>query len=282
MNRFPIQQFTSVGRVLDPFQYRTNLFIMLATALGGVAAGGVTLLASGDLGAAIAAGFFTGAAIFMAWVLSRDLDPDHDYSAFVAAAVAFVLSPVPVAILPVATLIVLNRIVTRVVGPPARLADSLMALVLTGAAVALGAWQVGVAAVAAFTLDSLLDRPLRSQFRFAILTGVLTLALMSYRPPAGLVLPGVPLLLAAAVAGGLLALVAARTRRVAVPADMPGYSISIQRLRAATAVTLLLGGLALLNGDAGAVSYLPVWAAAAGIPLYRLGVLVRRAREGAA
>jgi hypothetical protein len=282
MNRFPVQQFTSVGRVLDPFQYRTNLYIMLATALGGVVAGGVTLLGSGDLGAAVAAGFYTGAAIFMAWVLARDLDPDHDYSAFVAAAVAFVFSPVPVAILPVAALIVLNRIVTRVVGPPARLLDSLMALVLAGAAVALGAWQVGVAAVAAFTLDALLERPLRSQFTFAILTGVLTLALMSYRPPAPLALPGVPLLLAVAVAGGLLALVAARTPLIATPADVPGYSISVARVRAATGVALLLGGLALLGSDAGAAPYLPVWAAAAGIVLYRVGLLARQARAGAA
>lgn len=282
MNRFPVQQFTSVGRVLDPFQYRTNLYIMLATALGGVVAGGITLLGSGDLGAAVAAGFYTGAAVFMAWVLARDLDPDHDYSAFVAAAVAFVFSPVPVAILPVAALIVLNRIVTRVVGPPARLSDSLMAMVLAGAAVALGAWEVGVAAVAAFTLDALVERPLRSQFTFAILTGVLTLALMSYRPPAPLAPPGVPLLLAAAVAGGLLGLVAVRTHHIATPADVPGYDISMARVRAATGVTLLLGGLALLGSDAGAASYLPVWAAAAGIVLYRVWLLARQARAGAA
>lgn len=66
--------YFTIGRKIDP-RYKTNLWILLMT--GGVVVG--SLLRTGDWGTSLvfAVGFF------LSWALARELDPLHEYSAFV-------------------------------------------------------------------------------------------------------------------------------------------------------------------------------------------------------
>ncbi len=67
--------YFTIGRKIDP-RYKTNLWILLITA--GVLVG--SLLWTGDWGTSLvfAVGFF------LSWAIARELDPLHEYSAFVA------------------------------------------------------------------------------------------------------------------------------------------------------------------------------------------------------
>lgn len=69
----------TLGRKID-FRYKSNLIIVLfsfiVTALGRFATGEVL------------SGIYLGGGVFLTWALSRELDPAHDYSAFIAAALS--------------------------------------------------------------------------------------------------------------------------------------------------------------------------------------------------
>ncbi|MFO8069193.1 MAG: hypothetical protein R6U02_04285 [Alkalibacterium sp.] len=66
-----------MGRNID-FSYKTNQIIALL-ALFTAAIG---WLLTGE----VSAGIYIGAGVFLTWALSREIDPKHDYSAFIAAA----------------------------------------------------------------------------------------------------------------------------------------------------------------------------------------------------
>lgn len=69
----------TLGRKID-LRYKPNLIIVLASLL--VAA--VGWLMSGEF----LSGIYLGGGFFLTWALSRELDPAHDYSAFIAAALS--------------------------------------------------------------------------------------------------------------------------------------------------------------------------------------------------
>ena len=79
-----LHNFTSIGRTIDP-RYSTNLAIFILAAIVTIAGAikeylaGTVILDSGVWG--ILAGITT----FFAWALCRELDPDHELSAFIAA-----------------------------------------------------------------------------------------------------------------------------------------------------------------------------------------------------
>ncbi|MFN8608125.1 MAG: hypothetical protein U0931_11380 [Vulcanimicrobiota bacterium] len=141
-----IRNICSLWRGLDP-AYPTNVAIVLGSAACWVL-----------WGASL------GLSVFLAWALTRELDPDHPASAVLAAGLAglggyssglFVL-------------LLALRLVNRSPGTPARLLDSLLVLGLAWARPQ-AAWLVA----AAFLLDASLERPLKRHFVFAALALVL-------------------------------------------------------------------------------------------------------------
>lgn len=67
----------TLGRSMD-FSYKTNQMIVLASAV--VAAIGWWLTGN------VLSGVYIGFSVFLTWALVRELDPNHDYAAFLAAA----------------------------------------------------------------------------------------------------------------------------------------------------------------------------------------------------
>lgn len=80
-------KFGGLNRPIDP-RYATNLAILLLASLIGSVSGLGMLGAGESLAAAFGEGFYVGAAIFFSWAICREVDPDHEYSAFVAAGLA--------------------------------------------------------------------------------------------------------------------------------------------------------------------------------------------------
>ncbi len=269
-----LYRYTSLGRTLDP-RLPTNALIVGLTVLGGVLGGLAALLGGGDLGAALAAGFWVGAAVFMAWVVTREIDPDHPYSAFVSAGLALAaglaLGAPALALLPLVAAIIGLRLINRVVGPPFRWTDSLAVL---GVAALLAATGSGLAAIllgAACALDGLLPPPLRRHLVLAAIVIALGAAAVSLQPiaVAGLAGETSTLIFVIVLAFGFLAIT---THRVITDSDVPGFGISVTRVQAAMAWLLVLAVVhGLAYGSVALPAFLPVWAALAGGALYRAG-----------
>ena len=269
MNPNELYKITALGRALDPFKYPTNRYIMILTVVAGVLAGVYSLATGGDLGTAILAGIYAGAAVFITWVLSRDADPDNPYSAFVGAALALFFIPSPLALLSLAALVIVLRLVSRIVGTPTKIWDIGAALLILVAALLVDGWIIGVVAAIAFLMDALLVNGVRVQLGSAVIAIVGTvLAVLSKTPvitaPSALYLAqGIIVLIAFAV-------VIWTSTRFTTMCDAPNVEVEPIRIRAAMSLLAITGILSMFGGDAGMAAFVPVWTAMAGISLYRI------------
>jgi hypothetical protein len=266
----PLTQYTSIGRIFNPRLYRTHAVIFIMTVVGGVIAGAITLLInSRPLTDAIGAGFFTGAAIFMSWIISREVDPDNEYSGFLSALIAFFLvSFGTVNLLFVSLLILAPRMVNRVTGLPTRIADNILILALAIIAVVMGMWQAGIIAGVAFALDALLNQPQRSQFAFAGISIGATVVFMVTQPVL-LVMPSMLVLALSLITLGVFAYVIYQTDKLKTLCDIPRYRLDVNRVRGAMFVVMLGAALTLLGGDSIVLANVPLWATLAGVAVYR-------------
>jgi hypothetical protein len=278
-----LQQISGVARPLDP-GYPSNRWIGIVT---------LAVLALAWLGRGAAAEDWLAAAgwavvgavaVFLAWALARELDPDAEGAAFTAAgimAAALLAAGASGAALPdLAALFVLllaTRVLNRTSGLGATVADGIGLL-------ALGLWLTTqgqplylVAGAAALLLDGLM--PPRARRRLivggAALAIAAVIAVAASQPPA----PAVPHplaptwlpLLAALVAAALLLPSVRAAGRAQSTGDATGAPLSPARVRAGQGLALVTGLIAvLLQGAAGLIGLLPLWAAMAGVGSTRL------------
>jgi len=271
--------WTSFERPVYP-GYSTNFAILAAAAIAGVIAGSLRLVRSGgDIGASIATGFFMGAAVFIAWSLTREADPDHNAAAFVSAGAAFVLSILwnvpPLDLLVLGAIIVFLRLIDRIVGPPFHWLDTIGSF----AFVLILAWQqqwllvlfMGIA----YMIDAVWEpTPLRRHILFALVSGMVALYAMSQQTLQTLALSTENMIVLGTCL--LIFLIFIFTlSQLRTKADTPGYSLNLGRIRATDVWLLLLGiGFMLFAGDAGVRMLVPLWGVFAGPPLYALGTWI--------
>jgi len=272
-----LKDVSAILRVLDP-RYPTNLAIIVLSTVVGAAALLYQLVAGmsffDSLVWSVGASFTVG----LAWAISRELDPDHDLSAFVAAALA--IAGLAIFGLPSLIfhfwLLVLARVVIRPVGFSARLGDSLVLLALGGWLAWDGNWIVGLMTAVAFLLDARLSEPLRRQLYFAgvvLLMTVVFVALNGWSRPDD----ETSLLAAVLLISVLLVWVIIGSGEVESGTDATREPMDGRRVRAAQLVSLLTALLmAWWYGNDGVVQLVPLWAAFLGIALFRIGVRVRR------
>ena len=270
---------SSLGRPLDP-AYKTNIAIMILTLLTGVVMGGVSLLQSGDFGLAIGAGLLYGAIVFVAWVITREIDPDHDLSAFVSVALAFGaalwLMPSTIALWPLGLVILGSRMLTRVVGVRATLIDSLILVAFIGLIAYSGYIAVALAATAFFFLDAWLQEPLRRQWAFGALALVITfLVALITNQGMSLVPVSMPYMLVIGVISLAFLLTILLKGQITTHSDFGNRPLSLSRVRVAMLMTLAIGLVqAVTNSDGGVLSMITLWASLAAVPLYRLIVRI--------
>lgn len=276
-------QFSSLGRTLDP-RYPTNRWIIIIGFL--VGAGGLVyrLVLGEPLLEAVWWAFQAAAMVGLAWVLGRELDPDHEYAAFVGVPLALVGVWLlgPGSILAGVWLVQILRMVNRTAGLAAKLTDSLVVLAFCLWTVYQGGWVYGAVTALAFALDALLPQGNRRQLLFAALALVGTLVLVAVTDAGGtggsslLTGTSLPAWSVAVGAAVLFLPVIASARRVCSVGDASGEPLQPRRVQAAQVLTLLGGlGLVLLRGESGLAAWLPYWSAVVGLALFRVLALLR-------
>ncbi len=272
-----INRYTSIGRTLDP-RTPTHALVMALAALGGLISAGIALLAGQDFNTALIAGFVTGVATFLAWVYTREIDPDYPYSALVSAGLALAaslaLGAQALALLPLFAAIIGLRLINRIVGPPFHWIDSLATLALT---LLLAANGEGIAAILmgiAFALDGLLKPPLRRHLAFAAVAAAAGIIGIINQPITPARLEGTTgnIIFVIVLAFGFLLI---STQHVKSTTDVPGYDLRGERVQAAMVWALAAAFLSgFLQGEAALPAYLPLWAALVGTAVYRGGTII--------
>ena len=236
------------------------------------------LIAGVQLVQSISWGIAAGLAVFLAWALARELDPDHDLSAFVAAGLALIgllFLDLP-GLTVLFWMIILLRLVNRTVGLPATILDSLLILGLGSWLTLQGEWVYGLMTALAFLLDSQLSPPHRRHLFFAAIALIITVILLLFdgsMPRVGESSPAI--VLAVLVMCALFVPVIIASRELTTVSDETSEPLNPRRVQAAQGIALLTGILmAWWNGYPGLASFMPLWAAMVGISLYRLFVLI--------
>jgi hypothetical protein len=277
-----LNKMTSIGRPVD-FNYPTNRAIGILSAVVLVATTLLQLFAGKELFTAWFWGVGAGVTVFLAWALCRELDPDHDMSAFAAAGLAviglFVFGLANLGRL--FWLLLVVRVVNRTTGLPATIIDSLVVAGLSGWLVYNGNWGFGVLTVVAFLLDSQLAPPHRQQIIFAGLSALSTVAIVILKGPlwpeaglswgAGLVAVGlsaifIPVILWSSTLKGV--------------EDESGEGLKPMRIQAGQTLALMAGiEIAFWSAAPGLRSMMPLWATVIGAAIYGF-LFVPRRKDG--
>jgi len=268
-----ISDVSATVRLIDP-SYPTNRAIAALTMA--VIAGGIVLqlIAGEELIQGASWGISAGLAVFLAWALGRELDPDHDLSAFVATGLALIgllLFDLP-NLMALFWMLLLLRMVNRTTGLPAQILDSLLILGLGSWLTWQRSWIYGLMTGLAFLLDSRLSSPHRQHLFFA---GIALLAsVILYSVSGGMPGEGKPSLLAILVVSGMSVLfvpVIVASHQLSTVGDATGEPLNPRRVQAAQVIALVTGlQIAWWDGDPGVVQLMPVWATVLGVALYKL------------
>jgi hypothetical protein len=269
---------TALARPLDP-SWPTNRAVLILMPIGGAAfAARSWWVGPGELVAAAWAALFGVGSVLGTWALARELAPDDQRAAFVALALG-----VPAALLVEGASLpllfsgmLLTRMVTRSVGPPPTVVDS---VALTGlvawTAVSLGAADVWLVAALAFAIDAHLPGGrgrawlfTASCVAFAVLHTILlpriapALAADAASSPTALGEIGWAIPIGAAFIASIV-----RTRSVSSVADATDERLSARRVRAGMAVALLLAARSLPHGGEEVSASVLVWMTLAAVTL---------------
>ncbi|NNC91605.1 MAG: hypothetical protein HKN80_03840 [Acidimicrobiia bacterium] len=255
---------TGIGRPLD-VNHPSNRYVAVATVLAGLG----TLAWRGITGAddIWLWSFRLAGAVFLAWAVAREIDPDDTLSAGIATVVAVPLVALGApSLLSVAALLIAARIAVRTTGISPHLIDG---AVLTIGAAYLGARPETWPALGVLILAVGTDRfaqppgPDRTLWFGAAMTLGAVVTALAFADPPGWTQPTIPewgLLGITAVAGFLAAV---NTRPVASRADYHDSTLSEARLRFGRVLVLftLVVGVIYLGGPI-IPSLAPVWASA--------------------
>ena len=262
---------TSIGRAIDP-KYPTNRAILVLTVLVTVIGGLAQLLRGIGLLEGGLWGIRAGLAVFLAWMVCREFDPDHDLSAFVAAGLALVglLWWDPPNLGALLWLALVMRVVNRTPGLPATVVDALAVVGVGGWLAWQGNWGYGVVTVLALILDGLLPPRNRQAVAFVSL-GVAAAAIVAVWQGKMWGLGGPSVRDGArALAMGIVSVpLIVASRRVRSVGDETGEPLTPLRVQAAQVLAVLAGvQAAVWDGAAGLASMSSLWAAVLGAAMY--------------
>lgn len=267
-----IAKFTSVARILDP-RYSTNLAIGLIT----IAVGALTFfpgLFNGDsFVESLIRGILNAGAVFAAWAISREIDPDHEYSAFVAVGIAIPLVWVvddALQLLPLAWLVLAIRTINRTTGFAPTLFDSLAVLAL---GVWLGfaeSWAYLATTVLALVLVGVSPTLRRRSLGLTAIAGIL--AVPAYISDNASL--EIEFALLALGISALFVPVIVSSRTPISSADYSGFPLEGKRVQLGQSFALAAGTLVAAWG--GLVDLVPLWAATLGVSLYWAIAVIRQ------
>lgn len=272
------QQSTSLSRLIDP-RVQSNVTALGIAAAAGMAALAVRLLDDTGILESLTDAFGAGVAVFLAWALGRELDPDNNSSALVAElgvfALRFWLPSSPGLLL--ATVIAARLMVRSTGRPPSR--GDLIFVVLLGTYVA--TQEAGPAATVGLAATVVVSRSLGGGDHPRSL--IAALATLVAGGTAAAITESIghwydlDLATAAVLGAGVLSLPFLGVPLVRSRADYTGEPLDARRVRIArwfTAV-IALGGFAIAGG-LGVSRMAGAWAALVAVAVTKI---VRTARR---
>ncbi|WP_406656393.1 hypothetical protein V7O62_11100 [Methanolobus sp. ZRKC2] len=170
------RKITSLTRPLD-LSDKGNLLIVLITAIIFLTSTAHHYIFTGKITIAFFAGIEVSLIIFLTWAISRELDPDHAFSAFVP--VIFVLIIILLfganSILPMLWIIMILRTINRTTGSMASIPDILIILFLGILLTFQVSWIYGMLTGLGLIADSRLPLPIRHGFIAGIIIVIVSL-----------------------------------------------------------------------------------------------------------
>jgi hypothetical protein len=272
-DRMRLSDISSLVRTIDP-KYPTNLAIVsISTITGGIFLI-IGLIQNLGIQASFYSGVTAGFSVFLTWALSREIDPDHQLSAFVGLGLVlpglwFLGSP---NLLVIFSLLILARIINRSTGQPAKFLDSLLILGL-GTLLSFSGYPVyGILIAVALFLDSRLPNPNRRHLYFSVLMAGITL-ILAFSSELGF--PNISIagneLVLLSIIGVLYLPLIISSRKSESMCDFTNEYITPVRIQTAQVFLFLSGMIVwLLQGTSGLVSTFPLWCAIVGVSLYYL------------
>jgi hypothetical protein len=169
-------KLTNLGRSISQ-EHFPNVLIVFVSIIT-IASGSVYSVLSGEvITFAVIFGFALGVAVFLCWAISREIDPDNDYSAFVQMPLTIwgmLYYGIP-NIFAILFILHLMRIVTRSSGLHATWFESIVWFLFGSTLLYLGDYVAGLAMAAAFLLDGFLKEPLKRHRYFGAAALILTI-----------------------------------------------------------------------------------------------------------
>lgn len=278
----PAYRYTSIWRPLDP-RYPTNRAIVLIALVVAVVRGIFLLATNIDIIQSVSIAGSSGFTVLLAWIVGRELDPDHNASAFIAAGLALIALTQfsPPNIVAVFWTVVMMRILNQTVAP-AKWIDSIALLALATWLSLTENWLYAPLTALSFAVDAFLpDSARRRQLFFAIAAIGLTF-ISVLLTSARTVRSSIPItrewLIAEIIIAILFGLLILSTRKFTSTNDRGDRPLDPRRVRAAQGMALLS---AFAWGFAGIAPVLAVWTAMLGVVLYRVWMLLSLIKKSA-
>ena len=250
----PIHKYSALARPVEP-QYPTNLAVIIVLPLVAIGLSAWLAFDGSGMGEAGKAGLFGALAAFLAWALGREMDPDHNATAFIAMALTVLLAGLGYGfdLLTLGALMFAVRLVNRTVGPQAKVGDIITLVLLNlGAVFVEGAWWMPFISVIALAIDEFFERSNLTQ-RLAI-PALLVMGLSAFLVGDGVdfsvmesLVRGwiVTVVVVALMVGGTIF----NTEEILAPMDVLGSPCNCRRVQAGMALILLAAICSLLGGQ---------------------------------
>lgn len=272
---------SGLSRTLDP-RVPSNRNILILAVLAGILVALHRLAAGLPLVDVALQSTAAGIMTTLTWAIGRELDPDYNLSAYIAALLmviallAGLVSHILLTLLMVASL----RVVNRTTGLPVRLTDALALSALSALIIWLdGFWMAGILLSAAFALDALLPRPNMPHSliysALALTTAVAVTALIDV--PIWNRVISEPTGVATILVSLLYVMVVLRAApQLTSTGDYDGQPLVYRRVLAGQLLALVaVMVFELRAGMTGVLVLLPVWAALVGVVIRRGVQLIR-------
>ncbi|RMG81861.1 MAG: hypothetical protein D6712_15570 [Chloroflexi bacterium] len=266
---------STIGRPID-LRYASNVYVTIVTVVALIVGGLVQLLQTHDFGQSMLYGGGIGLSAFFAWALARELDPDYNRSAVIAALlapVALLLYGMTANLLPLFLIMLAIRVLNRSTGLPPTLLDRFAILVLLGLVVYAGHWLAGIFALLFFITDMLLARAFRQSgwwIGSAITVFVLTFLIGRNNLQAS-TFSDTNVLITALLSAIILVALLLAPKRVTSVGDLTNAPLNFRRIHSARWLTLsFVVAYSVLSGETTVLDVIPLWASLLGFAINAL------------
>lgn len=273
-----MKQLSGLGRTLS-FKYPTNKAIIIITLLAFAVFTIDRLIAGSSLGDSIISAFGLALSIFFAWALARELDPDNNWSAFIAVflALTFALLGTAPSLLGLFFLMFFVRMTSHITGLLPTFPDLLLFLATSAFLVFGGEWFYGLFAAISLYATYYFDENREKGFTLALTAATIfaILIFISDNYPHEFGEYGYFFALTCTLPL-LLIIFSLKCKRVYAKVDTGKEMLSENRLFFARLFTALIGlSSAIWQGNESFKELSALWAAISGIVIWQVFTFIK-------